>query len=327
MAQSPNELIFKYLSGDCSEQEVSIIERWINDSPDNQKEFNHLQTIWEKGEIAHLEPNIDLAWNKVKNQTLEPKLKVAFKSSRGGLTRLHWLSGIAASIILIAVAVFSVINTSEDWKKLPVSNQINTLHELPDGSRVWLKNDAKLSYYFTDDTRSLRLSGEAYFDVRKNSKQPFIVSLGAADITVVGTSFYAKSELNKSYQVSVTSGVVVFTDSEDEDKSVTLKANEEALLELSTNNIIIRKIEDPNLLTWQSGEFVFNKTPLSIVISQLAEYYNVEINLENDDLGNCLITSKFNNQSVDEVLDIIGRLLSAELIQTEESYLLKGKGC
>ena len=72
---------------------------------------------------------------------------------------------------------------------------------------------------------------------------------------------------------------------------------------------------------------MFNKTPLRTVIQSLIDHYQVNITFETDELGNCLITSKFDNQSVEEVLGIIEKLLSAELIRTEQGYVLKGQGC
>ena len=143
----------------------------------------------------------------------------------------------------------------------------------------------------------------------------------------MGTSFFAKSVDHEYSQVSVRSGIVSYTDLNNDEKSAVLNANEEAVLEVISGNMIVRPITNPNIITWPSDLIVFNKTPLNSVVLELSEFYGVTIELDGDGLGSCLITSKFDDQSVDEVLSIICKLLSAELSKNENGYLLRGLGC
>jgi transmembrane sensor len=66
---------------------------------------------------------------------------------------------------------------------------------LPDGTQVWLNSNSRLKYTgdFNSKNREVGLEGEAYFDVAKDMRLPFIVHTGAIDIKVLGTSFAVKS--------------------------------------------------------------------------------------------------------------------------------------
>jgi len=329
MAERVNELILKYLAGQSTAEEKHLITDWRASLENNEIEFQRIQTIWNAAVIPDFNPDVYKAWNKVIKATLsDPVLEVSHKKKYLGLSINQWISGIAASLLIIAVVwLYSDYYNNEHWTTLTSGNGHKTGASLPDGSTVWLKNGTELKYNFNSDVRELLLQGEAFFEVERNPKRPFTVGLGNAEIQVLGTSFFAKSVDDQYSQVSVSSGVVSFTDLSNEDKRTELKANEEAILEVESGNMIVRPITNPNVLTWQTGLIVFNKTPLTAVITELSKYYTTPIKLEGDGLGNCLITSKFNNQPLDEVLSIICKLLSAELIQTESGFMLKGQGC
>ncbi|MDA0194685.1 MAG: FecR domain-containing protein [Bacteroidetes bacterium] len=327
MAERVNELIFKYLAGQSSEEEKHLITNWRASSQSNEIEFQRIQDIWNAAEVPSFNPDVDKAWDCIRKATHpDPILSVSHKNVYAGLSVNQWVSGIAASFLIIAV-VWLTTNRNNNWTALTSTNERQTEVSLPDGSIVWLRNGARLKYHFSSDERELVLNGEAFFKVEQNPEQPFTVGLGNAEIQVIGTSFFAKSVDNQYSQVSVSSGVVSFTDLSDEDKTTVLNTNEEAILEVESGNMIVGKVSNPNVLTWQTGLLIFNKTPLSAVITELSKYYTTPIQLEGDNLGNCLITSKFDNQSLEEVLSIICKLLSAELVTTESGFMLKGQGC
>jgi len=326
MNTNPQDLLFKYISGNCTEEELQAVFSWLDASDSNKTELERVRKIWDSAQYAGFNPNVDAAWQKVNTET---KSKVIEISSNKSILSVGWISGIAASVALVAFSWFLYIQFSTTtWDVVATTADQRTEYTLPDGSKVWLKESTTLSFNFDDESdRSLKLSGEAFFDVAKMPERPFVISLGGAEIEVVGTSFYAKSIEDQDYQVSVKSGIVAFSDVNNRAKKVILKANEEGILERGSKNMVKRTTANPNTMTWQTGVLVFNKTPMRSVIKDLTNYYNISIRLETDALGNCLITSRFDNQPLIEVLEIIKKLLSVELIQTEEGFTFSGQGC
>lgn len=323
MSTEPQDLLSKYFSGNCTPSELRTIEDWANKSIDNRTLLEKFEKVWFSNEDPNFSPDVDLAWNRVNTLTQKNQLTV---THRGFSPMVRWISGIAASLTLFAVVWIFLLNSSSDWKYVTTDNQ-KTEYHLPDGSKIWLKENSKLGFRFSDNERELQLSGEGFFDVVRNVDRPFTITMANAEIQVLGTSFYASSSIEGNDQVSVKSGTVSFTDSDNEDKKVILEAGDEAILEFASNNMIRQKIRNPNYLAWQTGVLVFNKTPLKSVCKALTDYYQVDISLNSDSMENCLITSKFDNQPLEEVLGVIKKLLSVELIQTEKGYLLNGQGC
>jgi len=324
MAIKPKDLLFKYFSNNCTKEELRFLEQWIEQSPENQVELEKLEKIWFSQDSFNFEPDIDNAWNAINRVISHNPLTITHRSIS---PTIRWISGIAASVALVAVVWFYFLDTTSDWQYVSTNNDQRIEYDLPDGSKVWLKENSKLGFNFSDKERELNLSGEGFFDVEINVNRPFTITLQNSQIQVLGTSFYASSAINGNDQVSVMSGTVSFTDLDDDDKRVVLEAGNEAILEFTSNNMIRQTISDPNIMAWQTGILVFNKTPLRTVCKELTDFYQVDISLENNSMENCLITSKFDNQSLEEVLGIIKKLLSAELIRTENGYLLKGQGC
>ncbi len=324
MPAKPQDLLSKYFSGNCTLDELSTIEKWVNESAENQVQLSKLEKIWFSTDHSNCDPDVDKAWNRINELTTNSQLNVTHHSFTPAV---RWISGIAASIALTAVVWIYFFDTTSNWQYISTNNDQRIEYELPDSSKVWLKENSELGFNFAADERALKLSGEGFFDVERNVNRPFTIALQNSQIQVLGTSFYAKSTHNGNDQVSVKSGTVAFKNADNDLKKVILEAGEEAILEIASSNMIKQSISNPNLMTWQTGVMIFSKTPLKTVCKELTDYYQVDIILEDNTLGNCLITSKFDNQPIEEVLGIIKKLLSAELKRTEKDYLLSGQGC
>ncbi|TMI71413.1 MAG: DUF4974 domain-containing protein [Bacteroidetes bacterium] len=110
-----------------------------------------------------------------------------------------------------------------------------TSSRLPDGTTVWLNAGSKLYYddNFSGTVRSVRLEGEAFFDVVKQPKHPFIVHTAGIDIKVLGTAFNVKSyPEDKTVETTLYRGSVkVFREEESEEKAIQLRPNEKLILQ------------------------------------------------------------------------------------------------
>ena len=112
---------------------------------------------------------------------------------------------------------FGSSNTAKEedsTKTLSAENGSRTRTILPDGSTVWVNAGSHISFDndFKGQTREVTLNGEAYFDVVKNPKQPFIVHVSGYDIRVLGTAFNVKSYPgDKTIETTLLRGLVQVT--------------------------------------------------------------------------------------------------------------------
>jgi transmembrane sensor len=198
------EILCKYLQGETSEEENSVLLKWVNQSKTNERLFLEMKYIWETSRSAGLLPEIN------KNRDWEKLLdKIQFTGSSGGKEKTINFRSVIIGIVKIA-AVF-ILAFLVAWlvlkpKERPAENSVSYYEfrtpkgarsevQLPDGSKVWLNSKSLVRFPndFTGTNRHIYLEGEAYFDVMKNENFPLLISTSDIRIKVVGTAFDVKS--------------------------------------------------------------------------------------------------------------------------------------
>lgn len=199
---------------------------------------------------------------------------------------------------------------------------------LPDGSKVWLNAGSTLDYpkQFTGKTRAVQLQGEAYFEVAKNVKQPFIVHTKTFDIKVLGTGFNVRAYPDEDSAVtSLVHGSVEVITSGKEKRSILLKPNEK--ITLSTiiaqeataktgllETVLLNTVPEKMMLiddtvqqetAWVKNQLAFKKMPLVKVALLLENWFGTEIRFRNEDKKALHFTGVFEGQSLDEILETL----------------------
>lgn len=153
---------------------------------------------------------------------------------------------------------------------------------LADGSKVYLNSETKLVFpnQFEGETRHVELTGEAYFEVKKDQK-PFIVKTADMQIEVLGTSFNVNAYQNN---VSVNTTLVegsVQVHIPDNPQTFLLKPDNNFSINKSSNEISVKKVDTNIYTAWMKGEFVFRNQTLCDIFTQLVRWYDFEIEYEN----------------------------------------------
>jgi transmembrane sensor len=146
---------------------------------------------------------------------------------------------------------------------------------LPDGSQVWLNSRATLRYpkAFTDSDRTVQLNGEAYFEIRRDPKAPFMVKAPGVNVQVLGTSFDIMAYPEEaSVCATLVDGVVAVSRG---DERKVLGPAEQA--QVSTDAFSVVKANMDEVMAWRRGEFRFKKASIQRVMRQLARWYKVTV--------------------------------------------------
>ncbi len=148
---------------------------------------------------------------------------------------------------------------------------------LPDGTQVWLNSASSLTFptRFTGRSRQVKITGEAYFEVTKNTLMPFKVKTNRADIEVLGTHFnvmaYDDEVIMKTTllegAVSITSGTF----------SARLKPGQQAQIKSSGQNKIINDVDVDDETAWKNGIFQFREVGIDAILRQAARWYDVQV--------------------------------------------------
>jgi ferric-dicitrate binding protein FerR (iron transport regulator) len=153
---------------------------------------------------------------------------------------------------------------------------------LTDGSKVYLNSETQLIFpsRFDGDARQIELTGEAYFEVKKDVK-PFVVKTADIQIEALGTSFnvnaYPNNNVVNATLVEGNINVQVVNHPE----IFRIKPENNFSLNKSSHEISILKVNTEVYTAWVKGEFVFRNQPLSDIFTQLARWYDFEIEYEN----------------------------------------------
>jgi ferric-dicitrate binding protein FerR (iron transport regulator) len=147
---------------------------------------------------------------------------------------------------------------------------------LPDGTKVWLNAASSIRYptRFAGNERRVEVTGETYFEVARNSKMPFYVSVNKqADVEVLGTHFNINSYSNEnSMHTTLLEGSVRVKKGKD---AVIIKPGEQAIVQ---QNIRVEKVEDmEKVMAWKNGIFNFNGSTLEEVMRQIERWYEIEV--------------------------------------------------
>jgi transmembrane sensor len=252
----------------------------------------------------------EIPWNKSKEEVwneLLPKLEFVPEIEVRRIYPVWARIGAAAAIILLlaipAFMRFYLVSVSS-----PAGKHITI--SLPDGSTVAMNASSNLSYhpYWWQISRKIKLSGEAFFEVRKGKKFEVVSELGKT--SVLGTSFNIYSR-NSDYKVTCFTGTVKVvplhgSGSETNRQEVILKPNDRVTLTKGGSFTVERNQVVEPVKAWVNNEFVFTSTPFIQVIEDIERQYGVTITIKGN--PDYLYTGNFpKDTSVENVLTLVCR--------------------
>ena len=212
-----NDLIVGFLSKELDKKGCIEIQSWINESLENKQYFDQQMEIWFSimDSASFSKYDKDKAFNLFKKRVSvqDEKSKIKIRHSR-----FMFLNYAAAIIVLCIVSYFSYIGGESNIKSefadivVEAPSGSRTQLKLPDGTKVWLNANSRISYSqgFGVDDRKVNLSGEGYFEVKKNEKIPFSIRSANLIVRDIGTKFNVRDyPHDEEALVSLTEGKVV----------------------------------------------------------------------------------------------------------------------
>lgn len=173
-----------------------------------------------------------------------------------------------------------------------------------DGTKVYLNAGSKLSYpsFWTLSDRDVRLEGEAFFQVEKNPKRPFVVDMNGVSLTVYGTRFNAKAyPQDDAVEVVLFDGDVVFNAV---GKDYDMEPSEQLAYSRSTGNVEIISLKSPNdQILWTENVIMFRNNTLREIAEVLSRWYNVKFEVEDELLYSRTFTLKTDHQPLHVLLE------------------------
>ena len=284
------DLFERYRRGETSQTENEIIES-LESTVIPEKEFEITDELLDKLETE----TTDFIFKKVE----KPKKRILSPV----------LIGSVASIALLVIGIFVFYKpqsrqTKDDETQYVATDAIKNI-TLSDGSEIILNSGTTLR----ETSREVWLEeGEAFFNVKPNTGQPFIVHLrNGLTVRVTGTSFTIQSYAELSFQeVSVLSGNVNV--STPENKSLELAANQQATYYAAKKELTRESINSVQKAAWRTGTIVLESASADELSLRIRQLYGKEVVFENQSGSMSINMTLDRSTAINEIADEIAFL-------------------
>lgn len=307
-----NTIIRRTLTGEASSEEHQQLDRWLSQSAENEKVFSIIKNSWE---IRSEEPtyiNEEEVFNKIWQKSRHQRLQSNHQN------RIPFFFKIAAALIFLVVVSYYVGKNNSNTK---VDSQLSNISWvvkenppgqksklfLPDGSIVWLNAASSITYGsdFSDSVRLVKLQGEAFFEVAKDTLKPFIVQTEKIYTTALGTVFNINSySENKSVDINLISGKVKIT-AENLAENIILNPGEAVKYNLTTNSGQKYLFDYEKTTSWKDGVLIFEDATFEEIIQTLKRWYGVEIEVAGIPNSRWQFSGRFDNEYLSNVLEVM----------------------
>jgi transmembrane sensor len=330
-------LLGKKLSGEANTDELREFERILNSDIRNIYPLEVLENYWRKNKDippAPIQKLLENKWERFERKLEASELDITVSDPVAEKPKVRFLQYF--SVLIIVFIVFIGILYWNPGTQSPLhANEITAPEKgiskvkLPDGTKVWLNSGSRLTYKndFGETLREVHLSGEAYFDVVKDTERPFIVNTETISLKVLGTAFNVRSYQDEEVtEAALIHGKIEVKLLNNSGKEITLKPSEKLVvsnrvlsertpdkantkelvnaLPLITLDYIHQSESDslPSEALWLENRLAFDSETFIQVANRLERWYGVEIAINNAQLRNLKFTGKFKDESLEEAL-------------------------
>ena len=306
--------ISSVINGNPSTEEKLLVEQWFLESENNHQMFVHLSEMGNSGDLEN-------AWFVKEKIFGIVQRKIGAQQYKHTLRIWQYVAAASVAILIIIIGLYlirldfvSVVPESVSVANVETisPNGIKSKIVLSDGTIVDLNSGSSLSYpaVFKGKQRIVILKGEAYFDVAKDKKHPFIVKTGIMKIKVLGTHFNVKAYTDDDKIItSLLKGSVCIEKSisaSEHTDSVVLLPNQQAILYKATQTINVQKANADLFVLWKEGQYYFDNENLIEIARKLERGFNVNIKITSAKLEKEVFSGVFDkDENILEILSIM----------------------
>ena len=307
------ELLHKFFAGTATLEEKEAIMHWMESDPGN-KQFLLKERKLYNAVLLHGEDK------QVQQQAGRQQYFL-----RRGIAR--FLRVAAMIVVAFGLGYFWQSEKTEgpiamQTISVPAGQCVNVT--LPDGSNIWLNAQTTIQYpvSFNKENRQVKLDGEAYFNVAKDSKRPFIVNTKECSVEVLGTKFNIDAYSSRDkFETVLMEGSVKVSMLDDPTQAVSLKPNNKVYR--SNGKLLTQKVSNYERYRWKEGQICFVDEPFKVVMEDFEKFYGLTIVVNNQKVTQYLYTGKFKQtDGVDYALSLLQKNIHFTYQRDRENHIV-----
>lgn len=287
MRNLSEDIINRFLTGNCSEEDLIEVDAWMKESEENARQLFRMEEIYHLGKFDQYanEQRILRAERRLNKKLDEEKRK----QRKTVLNMQHWMKYAAMIAVILVIGgglgYWLYQNGNDQQMMVAVANE-GIVKEiiLPDGTKVWLNNSATLKYprEFSEKERNVYLDGEAYFEVTKNRHKPFTVQSDAMRVRVLGTTFNFKCDRHcRIAEATLIEGEIEVKGNKEEGQII-LAPGQRAELNKNNGRLTVKQVNAKLDAVWHDNLIPFQKADIFTISKALERFYDVKIILSPD---------------------------------------------
>jgi ferric-dicitrate binding protein FerR (iron transport regulator) len=302
-----------YLSGEMESVKKETFIDLLNKDDKLKVLFFQLKDVWEYHRLKEQSSkiNLDVVWN----QMLKKQDSLTDESNKPIVKRMkNWYWQSVAAVIIVFGLLWQFNNLKSIFAKdnmlahvIECSKGDMVKVSLSDGTLVWLNSDSKfeLKENFSPTNRQVSLVGEAFFDVKSDSLNPFTIDVANHKVSVKGTSFNLRHYPDENlFQTSLEEGIV-----EVNSGSKVLKLSPGEQLNVNTltgENKLLKKQNLQQYSAWRTGRLEFENLPLDQLAKHIERWYNHSIVISDEELLKLKFSGVLkHNKSVEHIMRVL----------------------
>ncbi len=325
--QETERLLNKLRKGNCSAEELQAsrallkkedaLADWLDQELEQMQPaaLNEAQraTLWDK--IA-----ADIATKEPKVVPLHPTVRIRKLAYR-------WAS--VAAIFLLAFFAWQYLSQPAPTTTVVLEGTASGKAQpqlLPDGSTVWLNRNSKIQYQsnLSNKMRFVQLEGEAFFEVATDSLQPFIVTAGDIQTTVLGTAFNVQAfSKNGQIKVALRSGKVSVT-VVDAQATTILQPGEMFTYNKKNQSFTTQSFIENAPYAWKDGIIYFDGASVQEVATVLENWYGIKFILKDAPRMNSELVTRFDatRMTMEQILQGIAQVTDYQFEKKNRTTIL-----
>lgn len=339
------EIVAKKLAGEASVHELEELEEVLRSNPELHYSLQTISDLW--FHTPPLKEDANQAFERHLERMKEHGIEMEVNENEDVIEfeerhpRFGWIKWMAATTLILLAGWFFIIKESGSSGSntapiVALNSEVSTKNGsrskvmLPDGTQVWLNAGSKLTYGkdFGTSLREVSLTGEAYFDVVKDSSRPFLIHARNVDIRVLGTAFNVKSYPgDKTTETSLIRGSVEVSIRNRSKEKIILKPNEKLVVAAESDSInilpsqpqVAKQIRTaPQVVldqvnyhekeqvivetSWVENILIFDSETFAELAPKLERWYGIKIVFTSQEIQNIRLTGSFKGESLQTAL-------------------------
>ena len=303
---------------DCSIQELTELKRWLSDPKTQTEVESWLAENWATSAEIDSNTLIETVFTQIQEYQKEHQMK-----SRFSVTRILKLYQKIAAFLLIPIIGLGILYwvsqstlSADQYTETIAPRGQKSQIVLADGTKVWLNSDTKIKYpgNFSKNQRDVYLDGEAFFEVSKNERQPFVVHTSGVNVKVLGTKFNVKAYSDENQiETSLFEGKVnlLMNNSSDETIEKEVKPGQSFVYSKTDRQLALNRFPQDEINGWKKNQLIFKDDTFNNLIRKIERWYDVKVMYDEKQFNDRRLTVElYEGERLDRLMEIISLALS-----------------